>query len=205
MKEEEKAGKRTRVNWQNAQRRAEELSDRLKRRMLQLSEERAIVAAPPIINGGLVVVPQGLLATKIDNNIEPSIFAANEMNRKQIEIAAMNAVMSVEKELGNKPEDISAQKVGYDILSFDPNTKKHRFIEVKGRSDGADTVTVTRNEIITALNKPDDYILAIVSVENGQAQVPRYRWKPFTAEPSFDTVSINFNLHELLERATTPQ
>jgi len=76
---------------------------------------------------------------------------------------------------------------------------------VKGRSDGADTVTVTRNEIITALNKPDDYILAIVSVENGQAQVPRYRWKPFTAEPSFDTVSINFNLHELLERATTPQ
>lgn len=205
LKEEEKAGKRTRVNWQNAQRRAEELSDRLKRRMLQLSEERAIVAAPPIINGGLVVVPQGLLATKIDNNIEPSIFAANEMNRKQIEIAAMNAVMSAEKELGNKPEDISAQKVGYDILSFDPNTKKHRFIEVKGRSDGADTVTVTRNEIITALNKPDDYILAIVSVENGQAQVPRYRWKPFTAEPSFDTVSINFNLHELLERATTPQ
>ena len=205
LKEEEKAGKRTRVNWQNAQRRAEELSDRLKRRMLQLSEERAIVAAPPIINGGLVVVPQGLLATKIDNNIEPSIFAANEMNRKQIEIAAMNAVMSVEKELGNKPEDISAQKVGYDILSFDPNTKKHRFIEVKGRSDGADTVTVTRNEIITALNKPDDYILAIVSVENGQAQVPRYRWKPFTAEPSFDTVSINFNLQELLQYASPPK
>jgi len=205
LKEEEKAGKRTRVNWQNAQRRAEELSDRLKRRMLQLSEERAIVAAPPIINGGLVVVPQGLLATKIDNNIEPSIFAANEMNRKQIEIAAMNAVMSAEKELGNKPEDISAQKVGYDILSFDPNTKKHRFIEVKGRSDGADTVTVTRNEIITALNKPDDYILAIVSVENGQAQVPRYRWKPFTVEPSFDTVSINFNLHELLDLALVPK
>ena len=45
----------------------------------------------------------------------------------------MNAVMSAENDLGNKPEDISSQKVGYDILSYDPNTNKHRFIEVKGR------------------------------------------------------------------------
>ena len=77
----------------------------------------------------------------------------------------MNAVMSAENDLRNKPEDISSQKVGYDILSYDPNTNKHGLIEVKGRSKGAETVTVTRNEIITALNKPDDYILAIVSVE----------------------------------------
>ena len=146
-----------------------------------------------------------MLAAKVVSNIEPNVFAANEVNRRQIEIAAMNAVMLAENELGNKPEDISAQKVGYDILSFDPNTKKHRFIEVKGRSDGADTVTVTRNEIITALNKPDDYILAIVSVENGQAHKPRYRWKPFTTEPSFDTVSINFNLKELLEQSLLPK
>jgi len=205
LKEEEKAGKRTRVNWQNAERRAEDLSDRLQRRMVKINEERAIVAAPPIINGGLVVIPQGLLDTKIVSDIEPNVFAAKSDDRKQIEIAAMNAVMFAEKVLGNIPEDISSQKVGYDILSFDPNTKKQRFIEVKGRADGANTVTVTRNEIITALNKPKDFILAIVSVENGQAHEPRYRWKPFTAEPSFDTVSINFNLNELLEHATPPK
>ena len=40
LKEEEKAGKRTRLNWQNAQRRAEELAERQKRRMDQLEQER---------------------------------------------------------------------------------------------------------------------------------------------------------------------
>jgi hypothetical protein len=43
-----------------------------------------------------------------------------------------------------------------------PGTGKLRFIEVKGRVAGADTITVTRNEILYSLNKPDDFILAIV-------------------------------------------
>jgi SNF2 family DNA or RNA helicase len=43
-----------------------------------------------------------------------------------------------------------------------------RFIEVKGRVAGALTVTVTRNEILTALNKPDDFILAVGQVEDGE-------------------------------------
>ena len=205
LKEEEKAGKKTRVNWQNAERQAEDLSDRLQRRMAQIAEERAIAASPPVISGGLVVVPRGLLATKSADTCDSSIFSESSASRKQVEDAAMNAVMAAEKALGNRPEDVSAQKVGYDILSLDPDTKKHRFIEVKGRADGANTVTVTRNEIITALNKPDDFILAIVSVENGFAHKPHYRWQPFKAEPSFDTVSINFDLRELLDRAQPPQ
>jgi len=205
LKDEEKAGKKTRVNWQNAERRAEDLSDRLQRRMAQLSDERAIAASPPVISGGLAVVPQGLLSAKAAGNGNPGIFSAPTAARKQVEIAAMDAVMATETGLGNVPEDVSAQKVGYDILSFDPDAKKHRFIEVKGRADGANTVTVTRNEIITALNKPDDFILAIVPVENGFAHEPRYRWQPFATEPSFDTVSINFDLHELLEQATAPR
>jgi hypothetical protein len=36
-----------------------------------------------------------------------------------------------------------------------------RFIEVKGRVAGALTVTVTRNAIVTAVNKPDGFILAV--------------------------------------------
>ena len=39
-----------------------------------------------------------------------------------------------------------------------------RFIEVKGRVAGADTVTVSRNEILTALNEPDRFVLALVEV-----------------------------------------
>jgi len=33
---------------------------------------------------------------------------------------------------------------------------------VKGCVSGTDTITVTRNEILYSLNKPDDFILAIV-------------------------------------------
>ena len=34
-------------------------------------------------------------------------------------------------------------------------------IEVKGRAVGAKTVTITKNEILTGLNKPDEFILAV--------------------------------------------
>ena len=204
LKEEEKAGKKTRVNWQNAERRAEDLTDRLQRRLAQIADERAIAAAPPVISGGLVVVPKGLLMAKAAAAGDPGVFAAPTADKKQVELAAMDAVMAAERELGNNPEDVSAQKVGYDILSFDPDTRKHRFIEVKGRADGADTVTVTRNEIITALNKPDDFILAIVSVENGFAHEPRYLKQPFATEPSFDTVHVTYALQELLVRSMAP-
>ena len=204
LKEEEKAGKKTRVNWQNAERRAEDLTDRLQRRLARITDERAIAAAPPVISGGLVVVPKGLLMAKAAAAGDPGVFAAPTADKKQVELAAMDAVMAAERELGNNPEDVSAQKVGYDILSFDSDTRKHRFIEVKGRADGADTVTVTRNEIITALNKPDDFILAIVSVENGFAHEPRYLKQPFATEPSFDTVHVTYALQELLARSMAP-
>ena len=58
--------------------------------------------------------------------------------------------------------DRETEKVGYDIESRIPGTGKLRFIEVKGRVQDASTVTVTRNEVLTSLNKPDDFILAIV-------------------------------------------
>jgi hypothetical protein len=42
---------------------------------------------------------------------------------------------------------------------------------VKGRVSGAPTITVTRNEILYSLNKPDDFILAIVEFfDGGDAQ-----------------------------------
>ena len=49
-------------------------------------------------------------------------------------------------------------------------------VPVKGRRAGADTVTVTRNEILTGINSPEQYILAIVEVKDGQARPPRYLW-----------------------------
>ena len=78
--------------------------------------------------------------------------------------------MAAEQQLGNVPVDVSAQKVGYDIQSYDPERESLRFIEVKGRVAGADTVMVTRQEVITSLHEPQKFILAIVEIANGFAR-----------------------------------
>ena len=117
----------------------------------------------------------------------------------------MEAVMAAERALGNEPADVSAQKIGYDIASHDPKSGHLRFIEVKGRIDGADSVMVTRQEVITSLHEPDKFILAIVPVAAGFAHAPRYVRGPLVErEPSFLETAIQFDLRRLLERAREP-
>ena len=205
LKEQAKSGKKTRLNWENAQRRAEDLADRLKRRMDQLTQERSITASAPVVRGGLIVIPQGLLNKHLTGATVPAGFAENAASRREIEIKAMNAVMEAERVLGNEPADVSAEKVGYDILSFNPEQKLQRFIEVKGRIEGAGTIMVTRNEIITSLNKPDDYILAIVHVNEEFVHEPRYVWEPFDVEPPFGVTAQQFELKHLLSKSEVPR
>src|SRR5690606_16469018 len=143
-------------------------------------------------------------AVQSGNGAAPTGFSEDPIARREIEILAMDAVMSAEKELGNIPTDVSAQKVGYDILSLDPRSQHLRFIEVKGRINGADTVMVTRQEIITSLHEPEKFILAIVQVEGGFAQQPRYVRRPFSQEPEFGVTAVQVHLPSLLERAEGP-
>ena len=209
LKEEERAGKKTRLNWQNAQRRAEELAERLKRRLEALDQERFVSAQPPRVRGGMIVIPRGLLIARApaDERAEAANgFSEDPVARRKIEIAAMEAVMAVERTLGNTPNDVSAQKVGYDIASYDPKADHLRFIEVKGRIDGADTVMITRQEVITSLHEPDKFILAVVQVENGFAREPRYVHGALdTREPPFEHNAIQFSIKSLLERAEVPR
>lgn len=207
LREQEKAGKKTRLSSENAQRRAEDLAERLRRRQELLEQEKFISAQPPKIRGGMVVLPMGLLeelkGMGVDGGMPPGL-SENADSRREIELKAMDAVMSAEKALGNEPEDVSAQKVGYDILSFDPEAGVSRFIEVKGRIAGADTVMVTRQEVITSLHEPEKYILAVVSVDAGFAQAPRYVRNPFNQEPEFGITAIQVKLQALLDRAEAP-
>jgi superfamily II DNA or RNA helicase len=208
LKEEEKAGKRTRLNWQNAERRAEDLAERMKRRLAQLEKERFITSQPPRVRGGMVVIPHVLLTRSStltqQNGMAQRGYAEDPAARRAIELAAMNAVVAAEIALGNVPTDVSAQKVGYDIVSYNPTSKHLRFIEVKGRIAGADTVMVTRQEVITALHEPEKYILSIVSVESGVVQTPRYIRNPFTQEPEFGVTAIQIDLKSLLDQAEAP-
>ena len=56
--------------------------------------------------------------------------------------------MEIERSLGFEPTDREFEKLGYDIESRVLGTGKLRFIEVKGRVTGAQTITVTNNEIL---------------------------------------------------------
>ena len=205
LKEEEKAGKKTRLSWQNAQRRAEELAERQKRRMDQLERERFISSQPPRVRGGMVVIPRGLLDARQNSRV-PNQFSEDPAARREIELAAMQAVMAAERALGHEPVDVSAQKIGYDIASHNPKSGHLRFIEVKGRIDGADSVMITRQEIITSLHEPEKFILAVVAVTGGFAHEPRYVRGPLIdREPSFLETAIQFHLPRLLERAEAPK
>jgi len=191
-----------RINSQKARQRADELSARLERRLAELEQERRLSPAPPIVLGGALVIPAGLLA-RLRGEPEQSVrtFAAE---RERVEKLAMNAVLETERRLGYIPKDVSAENRGYDIESRVPGNGKLRFVEVKGRAAGAPTVTVTRNEILTCLNKPDDFILAIVEVDGKQTMV-RYLRRPFQREPDFGVQSVNYKLDELLAWAEAPQ
>jgi hypothetical protein len=96
------------------------------------------------------------------------------------------------------------RSLGYDIESRIPGTGRRRFIEVKGRVAGAETITVTKNEILYSLNKPDDYILAMVEFLNDGSHRVHYLRRPFQREPDFGVTSVNYDFVELLARAESP-
>jgi hypothetical protein len=112
--------------------------------------------------------------------------------------------MEIERSLGFEPTDREFEKLGYDVESSVPGTGKLRFIEVKGRVTGAPTITVTRNEILYSLNKPEDFILAIVEFLDGDSQRVHYMRQPFQREPDFGVTSVNYDFAELLSRAEAP-
>ena len=193
LREHERAGKsNARLNWQKAKQRADDLAARLDRRIVELQQERDIVAEPPIITGGTLIVPIGLLLG--------SRTPVDILDTRITEQIAMHAVMEIERRMGHDPRDVSADKLGYDIESRDPAAGRLRFIEVKGRRAGAETVTVTRNEILHALNVPDEFVLALVEVEEAKAASTCYVQHPFSKEPDTDVASVNYNWRELWER-----
>ncbi len=202
LKLREQAGKPgARLNSREARRRADELAARLEKRMAQLDLESQIAALPPVVLGGLVVVPMGLLAEMTGATPPP----APGGDTQAAAARARRIVMEVERSLGFEPKDREFERLGYDIESRDPRTGKLRFLEVKGRISSADTITVTRNEILFSLNKPDDFILAVVEFLDSGAHRVHYVRRPFRREPDFGVTSVNYSLREILERAEEPR
>ena len=152
------------------------------------------------------MIPKGLLH-KLMPTAGADLFGTGD--RSAIEYAAMQAVMEIEKKLGYQPTDVSAAKCGYDVESFIPQEMRDpkdpftlRFVEVKGRAKGATTVTVTRNEILTGLNQPEKFVLAIVEVDGDKTRTV-YLKEPFKGmqQPAFAEVSRNLSIQELIRGA----
>ena len=196
LKEDVEIGLQPRTQPENALRKSEKLQARLERRTRELQIMRDVISVPPKIIGRALVIPNGLLAQLSGKQI----FSIDSQQRKRIEEIAVNAVVAKEQALGHEVKDVSADNCGWDLTSIDTNGR-HQHIEVKGRAKGQTTITVTANEIITALNQGDKFILAIVIVDGERYEGPHYVPQPFTKEPDFAERSKNLSLNELLRQA----
>lgn len=183
------------MNSDEARKRADTLQARLEKRLDELKLERQLSAVPPVVLGGVLVVPAGLIARMTGR---PVARPTPSGDTQVVAARARTIVMEVERNLGFDPIDRETEKLGYDIESRIPGTGKLRFIEVKGRVSSADTVTVTKNEILTSLNQPDDLILAIVEFLDGDRHRVHYLRRPFQREPDFGVTSVNYDFAELL-------
>jgi SNF2 family DNA or RNA helicase len=201
LKDDIAAGKDVRLTLENVRRTIDDLTARRESREKELLAMRHVISATPVVAGGALVIPAGLLAQRKGQ----LGWTADANARARVEWIAMNAVMDAERALGHEVIDVSAQKCGWDVTSLpraiDGKLPESRHIEVKGRAKGQSTITVTRNEILYGLNQSDKFILAIVLVDGDKTEGPYYVFRPFSQEPDWAVTSINLDLQELLARA----
>ncbi|ELE1939503.1 DUF3883 domain-containing protein [Vibrio cholerae] len=206
LQDDVNAGKQPRMQPEMARRRVDELTARLEQRKTELEALKSVVSSTPVVMGGALVIPQGLLAHRKGE----TQFSVDAEARSRVERIAMNAVMDAERSFGFEVKDVGAEKCGWDVTSRPPanadgSIRPDRHIEVKGRAKGQSTITVSRNEIIYGLNQADKFMLAIVIVDGEEFEGPYYVKTPFTVEPDFGVASINYDLSDLLSKAVRPE
>jgi SNF2 family DNA or RNA helicase len=205
LKEQERAGKaNARLNSGEARKRADDLQARLQKRLEEIKRERQLAPLPPVVLGGVLVVPLGLIRAICGI---PHMPANTVIDTQASAARARRIIMEVERGLGFEPVDREFEKLGYDIESAIPGTGKLRFIEVKGRVASAETITVTKNEILYSLNKPEAFILAIVNFGHDGSHSVRYLRRPFHGKgitTEFSGATVNFPLAELIAEGALP-
>ncbi|MGI9032603.1 MAG: helicase-related protein [Acidimicrobiales bacterium] len=205
LREQADAGKQPRMNPDRAQARADELSGRLKARLADLDRDQQLSALPPVVVGGALVVPAGLLAKLGGTKVVPPPSLALEV--EAVERRAVEAVLEAEEALGRRPTEMHRTNPGFDVRS-EALDGSLLFVEVKGRMAGAESFFVTRNEILHSLNVPDAWVLALVEVSPagpGHDRV-RYLRRPFgdTVHLPFATTSTVLDWPDYWNRAGAP-
>ena len=204
------AGQTPQSNADRARQRADQLAERLQQRTGELRAERSLRALPPVVVGGALVVPAGLLH-RPSGSVAPAGFS---LSRAEILRRAIDAVLATEERLGWHAVDLNeAQRnnPGFDIRSRQPGLGDGagdvKFITVKGRIGAASTVTVSRNEILTALNSPEHFVLALVEMSPSGTDTVRYLRRPFEGRiegAAFSAASADLTWSVLWEQASAP-
>ncbi len=202
-----KAGRQPCMQPENARRTAQELTDRLEKRLTELARMKNVVSNTPVVMGGILVIPQGML----NQAGGVGTFPVDPAARSHVEHLAMEAVMAAERGFGYRVEDVSAQKCGWDVTSYPPRQApdkpipEARHIEVKGRVKGAESVTLTCNEICSAVNQKDKFILALVFVDGNQTDGPYYIRNIANHELDWAQDKVSYPIKELLSKAVKPE
>lgn len=196
-------------------RKVDELKTRLASRQNEIADEKNLVSLAPVVQGGILVIPQGLIDASDPGRAGASAasqLAVDAAARKRVELLAMNAVTETEQALGNTVTDVSALKCGWDLTSRypapvnkDDPIREDRHIEVKGRVKGATDVILTCNEISYAVNQGDKFILALVLVDGEKTEGPYYIRNIWTNELNFGVEHESYKIADLLTKAEKPE
>ena len=169
--------------------------------MEDLKLERQIAPLPPVVLGGLLVVPAGLIAAMTGRTAGGGTNADRHSSRRCAGSGHHNGYRA---ETRLRTDRSGARETR---LRYQEPRARHGQAPIpggKGAGVGADTITVTKNEILYSLNKPDDFVLAIVEFLGDGAHRAHYVRRPFQREPDFGVTSVNYNFAELIGRAAKP-
>jgi hypothetical protein len=198
------AGRNLKIKPETAERRARDLERRLEKRLADLTADEALRPLPPVVAGGALVIPQGLVDRLTGRRDKPAPTYAKDT--AEVDERAIAAVMAAERRLGREPTEMAHNNKGYDIQSLTADGH-YVFIEVKGRILGADDFSVSRNQVLYGKNA-DRYRLALVSVHPygpGKDEI-RYVLNPFEGFEfgAFAADGVRGNWHDMWNKGVAP-
>ena len=183
IQEEIAAGKVPRVTLGNIDRILDDLTNRLRSRQIELAAMREVSSATPVVLGGALVIPAGLLAKRRGEPL------AGALGPRMLRLAGASSgsqwICSRSRAGARSP---GLRYVGPEVRMgyYQPASRgarlplpEPRHIEVKGRIQGSDTITVTSDEIMYGLNQREKFLLAIVLVEGEPPNGPYYIRYPY--------------------------
>ena len=140
------------MNSANARQRTDDLKARLRTRLAQLDAQRQLSSSPPVVAGGALVVPAGLLAR---------LRGQGGGHGPSSRDAAVAAVLRAETSLGRTARRTAPEEQGYDVESRAADGSA-LFIMVRHREAGGSDFLVTRSELGVARNTGGNHLLALV-------------------------------------------